>query len=426
MTKKVTAVLALTVIFFFVQSHVILALSMGPITLKSKPGERFRAVVPIELDPTESADALKVSLGTGKDYSLIGETMPEGINKIHVALLREGGIKALLYSDVEMANTDLNIVLKALLDGGAMLKKYSLHLGQNISKAVGITEERTLPQTYGPIKSGETLSGIANKLGFRGPDLKKAIVAIWLNNKAAFISTNLHGLKKGALLHIANLDQDIIGISPREAHFVIGTQWEEWQKITQARAATVKMAKANRALKPAPPATAPVKPTPTPQPVKEAPKAETIAAPVVEKSLKVAATAAPFKEKALKAEATIPPRVEELAALPAVVEPIRPEPALTAAIASTSDTKPAQATAYLTEIERLHGEMKRISSRLNNEIFMLQDRLREQIDVAQASNNRLFLLFYAFVSQNIILMAVLILSRSFAELERTGALSAKG
>ncbi len=66
-SRKIATVLPLTVIFFFIQSHVILALSLGPLDIKSKPGEKFEAVIPIELEPSENPDDLVVSLGDKGD-----------------------------------------------------------------------------------------------------------------------------------------------------------------------------------------------------------------------------------------------------------------------------------------------------------------------------------------------------------------------
>ncbi len=385
--SKITTVLSLTVLFFFVQSHVIMALSLGPISVKSKPGEKFRAEVPIELESMENVDDLVVAVGNSRDYSLVGETMPKEIDKIRVTLLREGGIKALLYTDEVVESANMNVILRAVLNGGTMLKRYSLKMGQGISRVVGLAKEKAPSGIYGPVKAGETLSNIAMDLGYRGSDLYRAIVAVWLNNESDFVAGNLHGLKKGAVLKIASLEQDMGMIDAREARYVMVSQWEKWQKISRAHEDTIKTAMVEKVIEPV-----------------------TLGAvTVVEKVSKEA------PPKAASA------RAEEAVIISDAVEKTTVKPEVKTAAAVSSDVKVASAStaagpsmnnaAIMGEIESLRGDMKNMANRFNREIFLLQNKSMERSEIVQNNSIKLFWLFLAFLGESIILVAILFLAR---------------
>lgn len=404
MRRKLTIVLSLTVIFFFVHSQIIMALSLGPVEVKSGPGEKFKAVVPIELESTESVEGLVVSLGNARDYSLMGERAPDELAKLHVTLLREGGVKALLYADEPVESGDLNIVLKAVLDGGTMLKKYSLKLGEGLSKAAGLGKVEVRPVAVKPVKAGDTLSNVAASLGYRGADLKRAMVALWMGNRSAFVASNLHGLKKGAVLQTASLKENMTQISAAEARNVISTQWEEWQKIIRARAETIKAAEENKA--PGSMSAVPVAVGPE------------------------RAKAAPAQEGTAKTKAApaAPAEVSKSIAPQGKAEKAPSPPSVKQAIATAPEVGAgADITAYMGEIEGLRAEVKNLISRLNREIALLQNRLAEQEELAQRTSRKLMLIFFALVGESIALATVLVLTRrraadrrKYAELRRTG------
>ncbi len=402
MSRKIATVLSLTVIFFFIQSHVILALSLGPLDIKSKPGEKFEAVIPIELEPSENPDDLVVSLGDKGDYSLIGESMPADMDKIHVTIMREGGIKALLYTDEPVENTEMNIVLKAFLNGGTMLKRYSLKIGEGVSKAVGLAKNEVRTGIYGPVVEGDTLSDVIYRLGYRGSDLKKAIVAAWMNNPSDFVGSNLHGLKKGAILHMTELEQDMTAFTEMEAQHVIVAQWEEWNKITRVREDSLRAEKEKKVGEPLPAVPAPVKTKPAQTPVMTA---------------SLAGGPDQFPEDLMG-----------MNVVQAKVDTAPTQTSATGAIAASTGLKVSDQPVYMSDIRSLRGEMQKMSQKFNKEIFLLQDSAKARTEASQITNWKLILLFYALIGQTIIVAALLLISRRrmsprrrFAGLESSGA-----
>jgi len=83
----------------------------------------------------------------------------------------------------------------------------------------------TLRQT---VKSGDTLLGIAEHLGYSGQDARRVAVALWIENRGKFIDGNLHGLRIGANLELTNLEQRRAELDPQSAHRIIQGQWQEW------------------------------------------------------------------------------------------------------------------------------------------------------------------------------------------------------
>jgi ketosteroid isomerase-like protein len=84
-------------------------------------------------------------------------------------------------------------------------------------------------KAYGPVVWGETLSGIAKKLGYNQAEAMRVAVAIWMGNKEKFIGGNIHGLKSTESLYLGNMDNLLPQVSLSEAKKTIMAQLEAWK-----------------------------------------------------------------------------------------------------------------------------------------------------------------------------------------------------
>ncbi len=76
------------------------------------------------------------------------------------------------------------------------------------------------PTRYGPVKSGDTLRGIAAKTKPRDVSLDQMMVGLYNRNKGAFASNNMNLLKKGAVLNVPDRDAAMMVDKARAAREV--------------------------------------------------------------------------------------------------------------------------------------------------------------------------------------------------------------
>lgn len=95
--------------------------------------------------------------------------------------------------------------------------------------------------TYGPIRSGDTLSRIARQVAPNGVSLNQMLVALHRANRDAFSGNNINRLKAGPILRVPDSDE-IAKISSAEAAIEVKAQIADWnayrQKLAAATGAT--------------------------------------------------------------------------------------------------------------------------------------------------------------------------------------------
>jgi pilus assembly protein FimV len=84
------------------------------------------------------------------------------------------------------------------------------------------------PKRYGPVKSGETLRGIASKVKSSEVSLDQMMVGLYQANKDAFFGDNMNRLKRGQVLNVPEAEA-VKASSPREAARTVKGHVVEWQ-----------------------------------------------------------------------------------------------------------------------------------------------------------------------------------------------------
>ncbi len=107
---------------------------------------------------------------------------------------------------------------------------------------------RTGGTTYGPIRSGDTLSRIARQVAPDGVNLNQMLVALHRANRDAFSGNNINQLKAGPILRVPDSDE-IAKISSAEAAIEVKAQIADWNAYRQKLAAATGAAPATGAPK---------------------------------------------------------------------------------------------------------------------------------------------------------------------------------
>lgn len=87
------------------------------------------------------------------------------------------------------------------------------------------------------VKRGDTLFSIARTLSPAQRDLPRVVVAIYMENKDAFIDGNIHLLRTSATLDYSGVNKRAEGITDEEARQLLSDNWKERQKKESAEPA---------------------------------------------------------------------------------------------------------------------------------------------------------------------------------------------
>ncbi|MBI4640802.1 MAG: hypothetical protein HY731_08915 [Candidatus Tectomicrobia bacterium] len=265
---KGRAIVIMAAVWFLSSPSMLLAFSVGQISVESYVGEKFRAEIPLNLGGSERLEDVVVLLGHEKDYSILGAKRPGFIDGLKVSKSEDGRIR--LTSEQVMKEPTFDLIVKTSLYGGTILERYTIHLPErlpplnvvtlepksknpsllkeSLPKGVPTVELETRPipkeqprlakdrlQKYGPVKNGETLFKVARQITRSNQDLGKIVVILWQANRDRFIGQNMNGLKEGAYLDIPPMLQEKLAtISSAEATRAIQDQGTEWTQIKVA------------------------------------------------------------------------------------------------------------------------------------------------------------------------------------------------
>jgi pilus assembly protein FimV len=95
-----------------------------------------------------------------------------------------------------------------------------------------VSAEKSVATTYGPVKSGDTLTKIVQERIFYKIQLNQILVALLRANREAFIDNNMNRLKTGYMLQIPD-ESEVATISPDVADKEIKMQMTNWEAYRQ-------------------------------------------------------------------------------------------------------------------------------------------------------------------------------------------------
>ncbi len=92
--------------------------------------------------------------------------------------------------------------------------------------------------TYGPVKRGDTLSKIAKEMKSDTVSLEQMLVALYRENKAAFIDSNMNRLRTGQILRVPSASE-VANVSETAARSEIKVQVANWNAYREQVAGSV-------------------------------------------------------------------------------------------------------------------------------------------------------------------------------------------
>ena len=251
----------------------LLAFSVGDIDVQSAVNEPFRAEIRFVLEAHERDKEFEVLLGTSQDYQLEELDHPPILQHMHIIIAPDKQDTVRIFSNVPIADEVFDLLV--LLRSGKLtiVRNYNIELQESVTTAqqkavveplvpstpsepvtpppqeAPATASSELPEpeladtlpviqaavdstnAYGPIRHGETMFNIVDKLDVPGNQRWQAVVLLWRANHRVFLRGNLHGLLVGAHLEVpADFEERLRAIDKETSQRIIADQWEAWRQ----------------------------------------------------------------------------------------------------------------------------------------------------------------------------------------------------
>ena len=257
------------------------ALGLGKLNVESTLGEPLNAHIPFTSITDKEKKKLVVGLAPRKDFEAAGLDYPEFLSSLKVKVVDDGGVKQLAISTQKpLREPVVHLLLKVDWAEGRLIREYTALLDppvfkdkQQFDKSASIvapssssassgkapaasvaktssrgSRDRTAqaasnaPDTYGPVREGETLWSITeDSYGVSDARLLQAMMAVLDQNPHAFIKHNVHGLLAGKTLKLPPL-AEATRVSPKLAYREFVAQTEQWKSVVQSPASVPQLA----------------------------------------------------------------------------------------------------------------------------------------------------------------------------------------
>ncbi len=209
-------------------------LNLGEVKSHSNLGEPFKGIIPILFTSRKQAKQLKIRLAPKSIFAKLGAERSAELDylKFKIKILRKKPV-IVVSSSHPINSPILNFILEVESTKGVVYQDYTVMLNPPTYKAKlkpkktshtaavvtkkkqkkhhhktfsSTTRSRDSVSRY-RVKSGDTLSEIAQYYRHKGISLKKMIKSIHRANPRAFIHNDINKLKKGVVLHIPSKKQ---------------------------------------------------------------------------------------------------------------------------------------------------------------------------------------------------------------------------
>ena len=248
------------------------ALGLGEVRVESYLNQPLKARIDLITQDSDDLASVTAGMASADDYKLIGASI-EGIPvplRFSVEDI-DGDAYIAATSTLPISEPVLRLIVEVNWSSGRLLREYTLFLdppavpeaapapridsrssaAKAAPAATAAATEQPPPATvragavtpaggaeYGPVRSGETLWGIARDWSQgSGLNINQAMIAIQRENPGAFIDNNINRLKRGAILRMPNA-ASIDRISASAAYREVAAQNEELNRAREATAVT--------------------------------------------------------------------------------------------------------------------------------------------------------------------------------------------
>ena len=215
-------------------SSQLMALDLGQVQVKSALGQPLLAEIPLHPDNPGELKGLTVQLASSEQFARAGIVGGRTSIPLHFSVANADGAHPVIRitSSVPVDDPFLDLLIQVDGKAGKSVREYAILLdppGASAPVATTTTPAapskptaakapatpRTAPAAapapapavvdngrYGPVQSGQTLSGIARNLSPSGVDVQQMMLALQQANPDAFYKDNINALKSGVVLRV--------------------------------------------------------------------------------------------------------------------------------------------------------------------------------------------------------------------------------
>jgi pilus assembly protein FimV len=254
------------------------ALGLGALDIQSNLNQPLNGVIEMRVAPGDDISSMNAVIASKEDFEGLGIDYPKYLSDLTVVVEEVGNNRVLrvVSNGVVITEPFIHFLVRVDWAGGSFLREYmalidppvyAAEAPQSIAqpKVVGTDQSYQFQETqsnseedqfeteratkslepdttatrgletlpvdaqYGPVTSGESLSMIAAELQRQFPDLSiyQIMQVMFRENRDAFISDNINGLRKGSVLNIGDLNA-IRAIEVAQAKQFFFDQVNEW------------------------------------------------------------------------------------------------------------------------------------------------------------------------------------------------------
>ena len=255
-----------------------MAAGLGKLSVSSVLGQPLRANIELLSVPQDGLSDISVKLADSDAYAQAHLDHPSWLYdlKLDVEKNADGKPVVRIASQTPVNDPFVDLLIELNWSSGRVMRDYTILLdpspvkkpaeqavmpaavqaaatqttpaaASKPGKTSGAAGKKAEPHTYGPVKSGETLHGIATKLLPADVSLDMMMASLYHTNPKAFYG-NINLLKKGQVLNVPDRDTVMRLYSPHQATQLVRKQVEEWRAMRvhaadQAAQATTETAK---------------------------------------------------------------------------------------------------------------------------------------------------------------------------------------
>jgi len=268
-------------------SFMVSATGLGKLTLNSSLGQPFKAKIDLVSVKKEDISSITVSLASLDTFRLANIDYARFLRTFEFSV--ENSVDGLPYvkliSPQPVIEPSFSMLVELNWSSGSLIREYTVQLVEDMSQSalpvmqqdkpvipvsvkpepmaaeqldsstvedltgdeeptvkesmpVPEPEQETVPakrsgaNTYGPVKSGDTLTQIVQERIFYHVQLNQLLIALLRANREAFIDNNMNRLKTGSMLRIPD-ESEVATISPDMADKEVKMQMANWENYRQ-------------------------------------------------------------------------------------------------------------------------------------------------------------------------------------------------
>lgn len=253
---------------FLVASTAVSAAGMGRLTVLSGIGQPLRAEIDLVSVQKDELGTLSARVASPDAYQQVGIEYNAALPSVKLVIdKRPGGQPFILITSTQpVSEPYLDLLVELTSATGKLSREYAVLMdpvGAPTAAAATLAQgkqpaepakpvEKTAPrrevaevvaaagasgESYGPIKAGETLSGIARANKSGDVNLDQMLVALFKSNPQAFAGKNMNRLRTGAILRMPDASE-LSATSAADASKEVKLQAANWHAYRQQLAAS--------------------------------------------------------------------------------------------------------------------------------------------------------------------------------------------